>query len=155
VTPPGSGGTAMPSRWQIDVLVYEDQNLYPVLLLQPGRHDDHRQLVRLLSRAGFATPTGWEWERGLWPWAAGCHVEITDRPAVTVHAGGRTLTVGFEPANPPLEWACAAHRQRQVLFVLLPPQPGTGEDNLIVDDLGTLGRNMGRRTCLAASIPFG
>jgi hypothetical protein len=42
-----------------------------------------------------------------------------------------------------------------VLFLLLPPQPGTGEDDLIVDDLGTLGRNTGRQTYLAASIPFG
>jgi hypothetical protein len=155
MTAPGSGGTAMPSRWQIDVLVYENEDLYPVLLLQPGRHDDHRELVRLLTRAGFATPTRWEWERGLWPWAAGCHVEVTDRPAVAVHAGGRTLTVGFEPASPPLEWTCAARRQRQVLFILFPPRSGAGQDDLIVDDLGALGRDSGRQTCLTASIPLG
>ncbi len=147
-------GTAMPSRWQIDVLVYEDDHCYPVLLLQPGRHDDHRALVGLLTRAGFATPSSWEWERGLWPWAAGCTVEVADGPSVTVHAGGHSLTVGFESANPPPAWTCAACRQRQVLFVLLPPQPGIGDDDLLVDDVGRLGLAGGRRNCLAASIPF-
>lgn len=145
---------AMPSRWQIDVLVYEEDHLYPVLLLQPGRHEDHRQLVRLLTRAGFATPTAWEWNRGLWPWAAGCSVEIGDGPSVTVHAGGHSLTVGFEATNPPPAWTCAACHQRQVLFVLLPPRPGAREDDLIVDDVGRLDTAAARHGCLAASIPF-
>jgi hypothetical protein len=146
-------GTAMPSRWQIDVIVYEENHLYPVLLLEPGHHDDHHALVRLLTQAGFAAPTSWEWQRGLWPWAAGCSVEVTGGPVI-VHAGGRRLTVGFEATNPPSAWTCAACRQRQVLFVLVPPRPHAGdEDGLIVDDVGELNRTAVRRGCVAASIP--
>ncbi|WP_410675941.1 hypothetical protein [Amycolatopsis sp. cmx-4-68] len=154
MSPPGPGGTAMPSRWQIDVLVYEDTSSYPVLLLQPGRHDDHHRLSRMLVRAGLAVPTTWEWERGLWPLAAGCSVELSEgSSAVTVHVGGHSLTVGLQFAEPPLPWLCAACRQQQVLFVLLPPNPHTSED-LIIDDVGKLSVSAQRRGCLAGTIPL-
>jgi hypothetical protein len=151
----GADGTAMPSRWQIDVLVYEEDNLYPVLFLQPGQHDDHRELVSLLAPAGFAIPTRWEWESGLWPLAVGCRVEVSDAAdAVTVHVGGHSLSVGFQATQPPAVWTAAASRQRQVLFVLVPPQPHAGDDELIVDDVGQLVLAVPRHGCLAASIPF-
>ncbi len=153
------GGTAMPSRWQIDVLVYEETSSYPVLLLQPSRPEDHRRLFGMLSRAGLATPTTWEWERGLWPLAAGCHVEVAEGPTgVTVHVGGHRLTVGLQVAEPPLPWLCAACRQRQVLFVLLPPGPGADADAdadaLIVEDVANLSMSAGRRGCLTGTIPL-
>lgn len=151
----GADGTAMPSRWQIDVLVYEEDNLYPVLLLQPGRHDDHRELVRLLAPAGLATPRRWEWERGLWPLAVNCRVEFSETAgAVTVHVGDHSLSVGFQATPPPAVWTGAAGRQRQVLFVLVPPRPHAGDDELIVDDVGRLHLAVPRHGCLAASIPF-
>ncbi|GHG50791.1 hypothetical protein [Amycolatopsis bullii] len=90
------GGTAMPSRWQIDVLVYEETSSYPVLLLQPGRPEDHCRLFGMLARAGLAVPTAREWERGFWPLAAGCRVELSEgSSAVIVHVGGHSLTVGL------------------------------------------------------------
>jgi hypothetical protein len=155
MTPPDPGGTAMPSRWQIDVLVYEETSSYPVLLLQPGHHDDHHQLFRMLLHAGLAVPTVWEWERGLWPLAAGCHVELSEAPStVTVHVAQHSLTVGLEFAEPPLPWLCAACRQQQVLFVLLPPQPHANADALIIEDVSELGRSAQRRGCLAGTIPL-
>jgi hypothetical protein len=148
-------GAAMPSRWQIDILVYEEEYSYPVLLLQPAHQDDHRRLLGLLARAGLATPATWEWERGLWPLAAGCEVELADGPsAVTVHAGGHSLTVGFRFADPPQPWLAAAHRQRQVLFVLLPPRPHAGEDALIIDDVSRLVLPAERDGCLTGTIPL-
>jgi hypothetical protein len=155
VSPGNADGTAMPSRWQIDVLVYEEDNLYPVLLLQPGHLDDHRELARLLAPAGLATPTRWEWERGLWPLAMGCRVEVSaGANAVTVYAGGHSLSVGFQATQPPAVWIRAACRQKQVLFVLVPPEPHNGDDELIVDDVGRLSLAVSRHGCLAASIPF-
>jgi hypothetical protein len=146
---------AMPSRWQIDVLVYEDRSLYPVLLLQAGRQADHHRLVRVLTRVGFATPTTWEWDHGLWPLAAGCTVELSAGPAaVTVHAGGHSLTVGFQPVQPPPAWIRAARRQKQVLFVLMPPRPHSRDDTLILDDVGELSVPDQRHGCLAGSIPL-
>ncbi|OXM61174.1 hypothetical protein [Amycolatopsis vastitatis] len=155
MTPPGSGGTAMPSRWQIDVLVYEETSSYPVLLLQPGRHDDHLRLFRMLRATGLAVPATWEWERGLWPLAAGCHVELSEAPStVTVHVGGHRLSVGLGLTEPPLPWLCAACRQQQVLFVLLPPHPCTNADALIIEDVGRLGSSAQRHGCLAGAIPL-
>ncbi|SFW85498.1 hypothetical protein [Amycolatopsis australiensis] len=152
-TPPGPGGTAMPSRWQIDVLVYEETSSYPVLLLQPGHPGDHGRLHGILRRAGLAAPTAWEWERGLWPLAAGCRVELSDGPAaVTVHAGGYRLTVGFELVEAPLPWLTAARRQQQVLFVLLPPGPPA--DALIADDASLMHTAAERAACLAGTIPL-
>lgn len=154
MNPPGSGGTAMPSRWQIDVLVYEETSSYPVLLLQPGRPEDHGRLVEILEDAGLAVPTTWEWERGLWPLAAGCRVELSEgSSAVTVHVGGHSLTVGLEFAEPPLPWLCAACRQHQVLFVLIPPGSPTS-DELIIDDVGKLSVSAQRRGWLAGTIPL-
>lgn len=120
----------MPSRWQIDILVYEEQFSYPVLLLQPAHRDDHRRLLGLLARAGLATPTTWEWEHGFRPLAAGCQVRL-ESPAVTVRVGEHGLTVGFRFTEPPQPWLAAAHRQRQVLFVLLPPSFHPAGDALI------------------------
>jgi hypothetical protein len=155
VSTPRPDDVAMPSRWQIDVLVYEERSLYPVLLLQAGRHDDHRRLVGLLSRVGFATPTTWEWEHGLWPLTARCTVELSVGPAaMTVHAGGHSLTVGFRPVQPPTAWLRAARRQKQVLFVLMPPRPHDRDDALILDDVGALGLPDQRHGCLAGSIPL-
>jgi hypothetical protein len=155
VSTPRPDDVAMPSRWQIDVLVYEERNLYPVLLLQAGRHDDHRRLVGLLARAGLAAPAAWEWERGLWPLTAGCTVELSAGPAaVTVHARGHSLTVGFRAAQPPPVWVRAARRQQQVLFVLLPPRNTRHDEGLILDDVGELGLPDRRHGCLAGSIPL-
>ncbi|WP_410573791.1 hypothetical protein [Amycolatopsis sp. cmx-4-61] len=149
-------GAAIPSRWQVDILVYEDDYSYPVLLLQPGRPDDHRRLRRLLGRAGLASPSTWEWERGIWPLAAGCEVALAERPAgVTVHVGAHCLTVGFRFAEPPQPWLAAARRQQQVLFVLLPPRPHAAEDTLIIDDVSRLVRPAERNGCLAGTIPLG
>jgi hypothetical protein len=148
-------GAAMPSRWQIDILVYEEEYSYPVLLLQPGREDDHRQLTGLLSRAGLAAPTTWEWEHGLWPLAAGCGVELARAPSgLTVHVRGHSLTVGFRGTEPPGPWLAAAHRQQLVLFVLLPPRPGPAGDALIIDDVSRLVRPAERTGCLAGTIPL-
>ncbi|MEU5260673.1 hypothetical protein [Amycolatopsis sp. NPDC021455] len=153
MSPPGPGGTAVPSRWQIDVLVYEDTSSYPVLLLQPGRPADHRRLFGMLTEAGLAAPTAWEWERGLWPLAAGCRVELSEgSPAVTVCVSGHRLTVGLQLTEPSLPWVCAADQQRQVLFVLIPPRPGASAE-LIIDDVGQLGVSAQRRGCLAGTIP--
>ncbi|WP_410592211.1 hypothetical protein [Amycolatopsis sp. lyj-23] len=149
-------GAAIPSRWQVDILVYEDEYSYPVLLLQPGRADDHRQLRRLLGRAGLAAPSTWEWERGFWPLAAGCEVTVTECPAgVTVHVGEHTLRVGFRFEAPPQPWLAAARRQQQVLFVLLPPRPHPAGDALIIDDVSRLVRPAERTGCLAGTIPLG
>jgi hypothetical protein len=148
-------GAAMPSRWQIDILVYEEEYSYPVLLLQPARRDDHRRLLGLLARAGLAAPTTWEWEHGYWPLAAGCEVELAEGPsAVTVHAGEHSLTVGFQFSEAPQPWVTAARRQRQVLFVLLPPRPHTGEDALIIDDVSRLVLPPERDGCLTGTIPL-
>ncbi len=154
MSPPGPGGKAMPSRWQIDVLVYEGTTSYPVLLLQADRSEDHRRLLGMLAGAGLAVPSAWEWERGLWPLAAGCRVELSEGPAaVVVHVGGHSLTVGFRLAEPPLPWLCAACRQQQVLFVLLPPCAHPSEE-LIIDDVGELSVSAQRRGCLAGTIPL-
>ncbi len=145
----------MPSRWQIDILVYEEEYSYPVLLLQPAYEDDHRRLLGLLARAGLAVPTTWEWEHGFWPLAAGCAVELAAGPtAVTVRAGEHSLTVGFRFAEPPQPWLAAAHRQRQVLFMLLPPRPHAAEDALIIDDVSRLVRPAERCGCLTGTIPL-
>ncbi|KDN22506.1 hypothetical protein [Amycolatopsis rifamycinica] len=148
-------GAAIPSRWQIDILVYEEEYSYPVLLLQPGRPEDHRRLLGLLARAGLAAATTWEWQHGFWPLAAGCEVALAEGPAaVTVHVGGHSLTVGFEFAEPPPPWLAAARRQRQVLFVLLPPRPHAADDALIIDDVSRLVLPAERGGCLVGAIPL-
>ncbi|MEA5361010.1 hypothetical protein VA596_15810 [Amycolatopsis sp., V23-08] len=145
----------MPSRWQIDVLTYAESDSYPVLLLQPGEIADHDGLFTLLSAAGMAAPSTWEWTRHLWPLVPSGSVELSVEPAaVTVYAGGRSLAVGFDPTEPPMSWVFAACRQRQVLFVLLPPRPGFRDDALILDDINELDLPAQWHGCLAGSIPF-
>ncbi len=144
----------MPSRWQIDVVVYEDVNPYPVLLLQPTRPDDHRLLRELLAGAGLAALTEWEWARGMWPLTAGCSVDLSGGRTVALHARGHVLSVALRSAPPPADWLRAARRQRQVLFLLLPPRPHAPEDELIVDDVSRLNLASERAGCLAGSIPL-
>ncbi|UOZ04915.1 hypothetical protein [Amycolatopsis sp. WQ 127309] len=144
----------MPSRWQIDVVVYEDVNPYPVLLLQPTRSGDHRLLRELLAGAGLAALTEWEWARGLWPLTAGCSVDVSGDRTVALHARGYVLTVRLRSVRPPADWLRAARRQRQVLFLLLPPRPHAQEDELIVDDVSRLNLASERIGCLAGSIPL-
>lgn len=146
--------SALPSRWQVDVLVYEEVSPYPMLLLQPGRHDDHQQLVRLLRQGCLAQPTAWEWDRGLWPLTTGCTVELfAHPPSVSVWVNRHRLTVGLRPTGPPAQWLLAAYQQRQVLFALLPPSRDAREDMLIVEDVSKL-EPAQRRGCLAGCIPF-
>ncbi|SEC44592.1 hypothetical protein SAMN04489727_3779 [Amycolatopsis tolypomycina] len=123
-----------------------------MLLLQPAHRDDHRRLLGLLARAGLATPTTWEWEHGFRPLAAGCQVRL-ESPAVTVRVGEHGLTVGFRFTEPPQPWLAAAHRQRQVLFVLLPPSFHPAGDALIIDDVSRLVLPAQRQGCLTGTIP--
>ncbi len=151
---PAPGEAAIPSRWQIDVVVYEDVNPYPVLLLQPARPGDHRVVRAMLAGTGLAAPSPWEWDRGLWPLTVGCSVEVADGQELVLHTWSHLLTVGFRSTRPPAVWLRAARRQRQVLFLLLPPRPRTQGDELIVDDITALNLPSERIGCLAGSIPL-
>ncbi|WP_410651442.1 hypothetical protein [Amycolatopsis sp. cmx-4-54] len=146
---------SLPSRWQLEVIVYGECDPYPILLLQPSNHHDHRALSALLAAAGMKTPSPWEWEYGLWPLAAGCSVELTESPpSVSMVVGGDRLSVGTGTFDAPAAWVRAARRQRRVLFALVPARWSASDAQVVDHDVTVLGTRIGRHACLVGIMPL-